>query len=218
MIELHTCATPNGYGVSIALEEMGLAYDLRVVDVEHMAHKRPEFLKLNPNGRVPVLVDTETGVTVWESAAIRLYLAERTGQLMPKDPARRWQAMGWIMLQSTGVGPNQSQANIFKHFFGEELPTVTARFRNETKRLYGVADGHLKHHEYLADEYSIADIGLWPWVRISDYGDISLDDYPHLKAWFERIALRPAVSRGLVPVNRNTEQENYEAAQRMLMR
>jgi GST-like protein len=218
MFDLYTCATPNGYGVSIALEEMGLPYELHNVDLSALEHKQPAFLKLNPNGRVPVLHDREADITVWESAAIRLYLAEKTGLLMPKDPKRRWQATAWIMLQATGVGPNQSQANIFKRFFPEHLPSVASRFRNETRRLYGVIDGHLASHDYLADEYSIADCGLWPWVRLAWYGDISLDDYPHLKAWFERVGERPAVARGIVPGEGGaTETQKHAAAQKILM-
>jgi len=217
MYDLYTCATPNGYGVSIALEEMGLPYEVHHVNLGAQEHKQPSFLRMNPNGRVPVLVDREAGLTIWESAAIRLYLAEKTGKLMPKDAKRRWQAHSWIMLTNTGISPNQSQAQIFFRFFPEKIPSVISRFRNETRRLYGVIDGHLRDHEYLADEYSIADCGLWPWIRISDYGEISLDEYPHVKEWFERVGRRPAVPRGIVPEAAGTEQQRYEGAQKLLM-
>jgi GST-like protein len=218
MFDLYTCATPNGYGVSITLEEMGLPYEVHNVDLPNLEHKQPAFLKLNPNGRVPVLHDREAGLTVWESAAIRLYLADKTGMLLPKDPARRWQAHAWMMLQATGVGPNQSQANIFLRFFPERLPSVHSRFRNETRRLYGVIDGHLKDHPYLADEYSIADCGLWPWVRLAHYGEISHEEYPHLAEWFDRLGQRPAVQRGLVPGEGGaSEEQKRQGALKVLM-
>ena len=220
MFDLYTCATPNGYGVSITLEELGLPYEVKAVNLATLEHRRPEFLAMNPNGRVPVLIDHEAGLTIWESAAIRLYLAEKTGQLMPTSPKGRWDAHAWILLTNTGVSPNQANANIFYRFFPEKLPSVISRFRNETRRLYQVFDTHLKDHEYLADEYSIADCGLWPWVRICDYGAISLDEYPHLKAWFDRIGKRPAVQRGLVPAagtgGDGDEAERYRITQTLL--
>ena len=218
MFDLYTCPTPNGYGVSITLEELGLPYQIHDIDMASLAHKQPAFLALNPNGRVPVLRDCENGLVIWESAAIRIYLAEKFGRLLPIDPARRWAAFSWTMLQATAVGPNQSQANIFHRFWPEQIPSVVSRFRNETRRLYGVIDGHLKDHEYLADEYSIADCGLWPWIRISDYGEIRLEEYPHLAKWFAKVGERPAVTRGLVPDGSHVpENERYEAAQKILM-
>jgi GST-like protein len=218
MFDLYTCPTPNGYGVSITLEEMGLPYELHSVDMASLEHKQPAFLKLNPNGRVPVLRDRDNGVVIWESAAIRIYLAQKTGMLLPKEPQQHWLAYAFTMLQATAVGPNQSQANIFARFFPEKLPSVVSRFRNETRRLYDVIDGQLKDRPYLAGEYSIADCGLWPWIRISDYGNISLKDYPHLAEWFARVGERPAVTRGLVPSDRGaTEEEKHAAAQKIIM-
>jgi GST-like protein len=218
MFDLYTCPTPNGYGVSITLEELALPYEIHNIDMARLEHKQPAFLALNPNGRVPVLRDRENGLVIWESAAIRIYLAEKTEKLLPRDPTRRWVALSWTMLQATAVGPNQSQANIFHRFFPERIPSVVSRFRNETRRLYGVIDGHLKDHLYLADEYSIADCGLWPWIRISDYGEISLGEYPHLADWFARVGERAAVARGLVPSDGGaTEEERYASAQKILM-
>jgi glutathione S-transferase len=218
MFDLYTCPTPNGYGVSITLEELGLPYEIHDVDMATLAHKEPAFLALNPNGRVPVLRDRENGLVIWESAAIRIYLAEKSGRLLPVDPTQRWAAFSWTMLQATAVGPNQSQANIFHRFWPEHIPSVISRFRNETRRLYGVINGQLRDHEYLANEYSIADCGLWPWIRIADYGEIRLEEYPHLARWFARVGERPAVMRGLVPDgNHVPEAERYEAAQKILM-
>lgn len=218
MFDLYTCATPNGFGVSITLEEMGLPYEIHEIDMVTLEHKQPAFLKLNPNGRVPVLKDRENGVVIWESAAIRIYLAQKTGMLLPKDPQQHWLAYSFTMLQASGVGPNQSQANIFARFFPEHLPSVISRFKNETRRLYGVIDGQLKDSPYLAGEYSIADCGLWPWIRIAGYGDIILEDYPHLAEWFERVGERPAVKRGLVPDDSwATEEYKLEGARKVIM-
>jgi GST-like protein len=219
MIDLYSAATPAGFSVSITLEEMELPYELHPIDIGAMEHKQPPFLKLNPNGRIPAVRDRETGVTVWESAAIRLYLAEKTGKLLPKDPAARWQAVAWLMLQVTGVGPHQGQANAFIHYFGEDLPKVVARYKNETRRLYGVIDRNLADRDYLAGEFSIADCGLWPWVRIADYAEVSLAEFPNLAAWFDRVAARPGVVRGQVPLPEDrSPDENFAVGQKILMR
>lgn len=218
MFDLYTCATPNGYGVSITLEEMELPYEIHQIDMFTLEHKQPAFLELNPNGRVPVLKDRENDVIIWESAAIRIYLAQKTGLLLPKEPQQHWLAYSFTMLQASGVGPNQSQANIFARFFPEHLPSVISRFRNETRRLYGVIDGQLKDKPYLAGDYSIADCGLWPWIRIADYGDISLEKFPYLAEWFERVGERPAVMRGLVPDDGwASEEERKVGAQKIIM-
>jgi GST-like protein len=217
LIDLYTCATPNGYGVTIVLEELGLPYELHDVDLTGLEHKQPPFLKLNPNGRVPALYDRDTGITVWESGAIRLYLAEKTGKLLPKDPRRRWQAIAWSMLKDSAIGPNQSQARIFDRFFPEHIPSVVSRFRNEVRRLYGVIDGQLKNQPYLAGEYSIADCGLWPWVRISHYAAFTLDEYPHVKEWHERVGQRSAVQRGLVPPFNPTDAQMTDGMKNIMM-
>jgi GST-like protein len=217
LIELFTAGTPAAYSVSITLEEMELPYELHPIDLGALEHKQPAFLRINPNGRVPALHDSETGVTVWESGAMRLYLAEKTGKLLPKDSARRWQAISWMMLQVTGVGPHQGQANAFLHYFPERLPSVISRYKNEVDRLYGVIDRNLADKEFLAHEFSIADCGLWPWVRLADYAEISLSRFKNLSAWFERVGARPAVQRGLVPKGSGTPDENLAVGQKILM-
>src|SRR5579862_2049597 len=148
MIDFYTGATPAAFSVAITLEELGLPYELHAINLAAMEHKGPEYLKINPNGRIPALHDRETGVTVWESAAIRLYLAEKTGRLLPKDPVKRWQAISYLILQVASIGPNQGQANCFIHYFDEHLPAVISRFKNETLRLYGVLEQNLAQQDY----------------------------------------------------------------------
>jgi GST-like protein len=218
VIDLYTAATPAAFSVSITLEEMELPYALHPINLGALEHKQPSFLAINPNGRIPAIHDQETGVTVWESGAIRLYLAEKTGKLLPRAPARRWQAISWLLLQVTGVGPHQGQVNAFLHYFPERLPSVISRYRNEVRRLYGVIDRNLADKDYLAHEFSIADCGLWPWVRIADYAEIDLAEFPNVAAWFDRVGARPAVKRGLVPEAGGTPQENFAVGQKILMR
>jgi GST-like protein len=220
MIDFYTAATPAAFSVAITLEELGLPYELHPINLGVMEHKGPEYLKINPNGRVPALYDRETGVTVWESAAMRLYLAEKTGRLLPKDPVKRWQAVSYMILQVASIGPNQGQANCFIHYFGETLPSVVSRFKHETLRLYGVLEQNLAQQDYLAGEYSIADCGVWPWIRLADYAELSLEPFPSLRAWYERVGARPAVLKGgstpaAPPMN---PEESLRVGRSMVMR
>jgi GST-like protein len=196
MIDLYSGATPAAFSVTITLEEMGLPYTLHPINLATHEHKGAEFLKINPNGRIPAMIDRETGVTVWESAAMRLYLAEKTGKLLPKNPVKRWQAISYLVLQVASIGPNQGQANCFIHYFDEHLPSVISRFKNECLRLYGVLEQNLEQQDYLAGEFSIADCGVWPWIRLADYAELSLDGFPALQAWYDRVGARPAVIKG----------------------
>lgn len=198
MIDLHTAATPNGHKVSIALEELQLPY--RVVPVNLMAseQKTPEFLALNPNGRIPVIVDHDNdALVVFESGAILIYLAEKTGRLLPIDPRRRMTAIQWLMFQMGGVGPMMGQANVFFRYFVEKIPAAIDRYQNEVRRLFAVLDTRLTGRDYLADEYSIADIATWPWVRTYEWSGVSIEGLPALKLWLDRLAERPACARGV---------------------
>jgi GST-like protein len=198
MIELYTAATPNGHKVSIALEELGLPYTLRPLDLAAGDQKRPEFLAINPNGRIPAIVDHGAGgFTVFESGAVLIYLAEKTGRLMPADAQGRSRVLQWLMLQMGGVGPMMGQANVFFRYFPEKIPAVIDRYQGETKRLFRVLDDRLKDHEYLAGDYSIADIAHWAWVRTHRWSGVDIDDLPHLKRWRDAIRARPAVQRGI---------------------
>jgi glutathione S-transferase/GST-like protein len=201
-LTLYTWSTPNGRKVSIALEEMALAYTVVPVPLKTGAQKRPEFLALNPNGRIPVLVDHGLDdFAVFESGAILVHLAEKTGQLMPRDAKGRSQVLQWLMWQMGGLGPMHGQANVFVRYFPERIPSVIARYQQETLRLLGVMEQRLGGHEFLAGAYSIADIACWPWVAQVDWAGLSLDGLPQVRRWFDALAARPAVQRGAaVPV------------------
>ena len=198
MIDLYTAATPNGHKVSIALEELALPYTLKVLDFAKNEQKQPAFLAINPNGRIPAIVDrAEDDFAVFESGACLIYLAEKTGQLMPTDPKGRSRVLQWLMFQMGGIGPMMGQANVFFRYFPEKIPSVIERYQGESKRLFRVLDGHLKEHEFLAGDYSIADIANWAWVRTHRWSGVEVDDLPHLKRWRDQIRARPAVQRGI---------------------
>lgn len=198
MIELLTASTPNGWKVSIALEEMGLPYVVRAIDLSKKEQKESEFLKLNPNGRIPVIIDhDENDFVVFESGAILVYLAEKTGMLMPAERFARSRVLQWLMFQMGGVGPMMGQANVFHRYFPERIPVVIDRYQSEVKRLFSVLDGHLATQPWLADDYSIADIANWAWVRIHDWSGVSIDPYPALAEWVVRIGERKAAQRGI---------------------
>ena len=217
MIDLYTAATPNGHKVSIALEELGLPYTLKVLDLSAGEQKRPEFLAINPNGRIPAIVDHEAGgFAVFESGAILIYLAEKTGQLMPGDVQGRSRVIQWLMLQMGGVGPMMGQANVFYRYFPEKIQPAIDRYQGESKRLLSVLDSHLKDHEYLAGDYSIADIANWAWVRTHRWSGVDVSDLPHLQRWLDAIRRRPAVQRGIEapPSKINLTKDGDEAAKR----
>jgi glutathione S-transferase/GST-like protein len=199
MIELFTAATPNGHKVSIALEELALPYDMRVLDFTRAEQKEPWFLAINPNGRIPAIIDHDAGdFAIFESGAILIYLAEKTGQLMPADAKGRSLVLQWLMFQMGGVGPMMGQANVFFRYFPEKIQPAIDRYQAEVKRLFTVLDGHLAHHEFLAGDYSIADIANWAWVRTSKWSGVPFDDLPHLTRWVEQIRARPAVQAGIL--------------------
>jgi GSH-dependent disulfide-bond oxidoreductase len=198
MIDLYTAATPNGHKVSIALEELGRPYALKVLDLSLNEQKTPAFLAISPNGRIPAIVDHEDDdFAVFESGAILIYLAEKTGRLMPTDARGRSRVLQWLMFQMGGVGPMMGQANVFFRYFPEKVPSVIDRYQGETRRLFGVLDTHLAGHEYLAGDYSIADIANWAWVRTHRWSGVAIDGLPHLKRWRDAIRARPAVQRGI---------------------
>jgi glutathione S-transferase/GST-like protein len=199
MIDLYTAATPNGHKVSIALEELALPYALQVLDLSKAEQKQPHFLAINPNGRIPAIVDRdEDDFAVFESGACLIYLAEKTGQLMPTDPKGRSRVIQWLMFQMGGIGPMMGQANVFYRYFPEKIQSVIDRYQGESKRLFRVLDGHLKDHEYLAGDYSIADIANWAWVRTHRWSGVEMDDLAHLRRWRDQIRNRPAVQRGIL--------------------
>ncbi|MDM1707785.1 glutathione S-transferase family protein [Thiopseudomonas alkaliphila] len=213
MIDLYTAATPNGHKVSIALEEMQLPYELHVLSFDKQEQKAPEFLAINPNGRIPAIIDRDNdNFAVFESGAILWYLAEKTGQLLPQEPKQRSQVMQWLMFQMSGVGPMQGQANVFYRYFPEKIPAAIDRYQKETRRLYEVLNTRLAEVEYLAGSYSIADIATYPWVALYDWAGVSIEGLPHLARWLQQITERPAVQKGLeLPPSRPVEQSLTDA-------
>lgn len=198
MIELYTAPTPNGYKASITLEEMGLPYEVKLLDFSKSEQKSPAFLAINPNGRIPAIIDRAEGdFAVFESGAIMVYLAEKTGQLMPSDAKGRSRVLQWLMFQMGGIGPMMGQANVFYRYLPEKIPLAIARYQGESRRLCSVLDQHLANHEWLAGDYSIADIANFAWVRTHRWSGVDVSDMPHLKRWRDAIAARPAVQRGL---------------------
>lgn len=198
MIDLYTAATPNGHKVSIALEEMGLSYTLKVLELSKNEQKEPWFLAINPNGRIPAIVDHGADdLAVFESGAILVYLAEKTGLFMPQDVAGRSRVMQWLMFQMGGVGPMMGQANVFYRYFPEKIQPAIDRYQGESKRLLRVLDTQLSRHEYLAGDYSIADMANFAWARTHRWSGVDIGDLPHLQRWLSQIRQRPAVERGL---------------------
>lgn len=200
MLTLYTDSSPNGFKATIALEELGLPYTLKHVHINQGEHRQPDFLRLNPHGRIPVLTDDETGITLFESAAILLYLAEKTGRLLPTEPRARWQATQWLIFHAASVGPLIGQRVHFEIFAAHKDPIAIERYRRLTREAYATLDQHLASGQphFAGDEYSIADIAHFGWTHIARLIGFDFDAYPHLSDWHERIALRPAVQRGIV--------------------
>ncbi len=213
-LTLYTAATPNGYKVSVALEELGLTYDVHRIDLTAGEQKQPWFLDICPNGRIPAIVDD--GFAVFESGAILIYLAEKTGRLMPTNAAGRSRVLQWLMFQMGGVGPMMGQANVFFRYFPEKIPAAIARYQGEGRRLFTVLDGQLAKTEYLAGgDYSIADIATWCWTRTASWSGIDTNGLPHLARWHEAIAARPAAQRGItIPEDASAKMQEGDAAKK----
>jgi GSH-dependent disulfide-bond oxidoreductase len=202
MIDLYSWMTPNGRKASIMLEEVGLPYELHRIDItKNIDQFTPEFLAINPNGKIPAIVDRDgpggKPIKIFESGAILIYLAEKTGKLLPSEPHARSLALQWLMFQMGGVGPMFGQRHHFARFAKDKIPYAIDRFTKETHRLYAVLDRRLGEVEYLAGEYSIADVATYPWVARWEWHDIAWSDYPNVDRWFRAITARPAVDRGM---------------------
>jgi GSH-dependent disulfide-bond oxidoreductase len=196
VIDLYTWTTPNGRKISIALEELGLPYTVHPVDIGHGDQFKPEYLKISPNNKIPAIVDRDNGLQLMESGAILLYLAEKTGKLLPRELEPRMRVIEWLMWQMGGPGPFLGQVHHFVKFNKGKAPYAEERFLQEAHRLYGVLDKRLAGREYVADTYSIADIAIWPWISRFDYQTIDLNQYPNVARWYRAIAARPAVQKG----------------------
>lgn len=220
MIDLYTAATPNGHKVSIALEEMALEYQLHVLSFDKKEQKTPEFLAINPNGRIPAIVDRDNGdFAVFESGAILWYLAEKTGKFLSNDAKKRSVTMQWLMFQMGGIGPMQGQANVFYRYFPEKIPAAIQRYQNETRRLYEVLNTRLAQAEYLADDYSIADMATYPWLALHEWAGISVEGLEHLQRWLQAVAQRTAVQKGMqTPLLELPKEDSISTAQSMLVK
>jgi GST-like protein len=197
VIDLYTWTTPNGRKVSIMLEEIGLPYNAIAVDINKGEQLKPEFLKVSPNNKIPAIVDRDNGIAMMESAAILMYLAEKSGRLMPKAGPGKWIVLQWLMMQMGSVGPMLGQTHHFHHFHKGKSDYAEQRYLAETARIYGVLDRRLSEAEHLGgDEYTIADIATWPWIARYEWQGVDWQKYPNLKRWYRAIAERPAVRRG----------------------
>jgi GST-like protein len=219
MIDLYTAATPNGWKASVALEEMELAYSVVPVNLLKGEQKTASFLAKNPNGRIPVIVDkSEDDHVVFESGAIMIYLAEKTGMFLPSDVKGRSKVLQWLMFQMGGVGPMMGQANVFYRYLEEKMPIAIERYQNEVRRLFTVLDGHLANHEYLVDDYSIADMANWCWVRTYEWSGASIDGLDNLIRWKNSIEARPAARRGVEVPNKIDKEALLKGAKNVVTR
>lgn len=206
MIELFYAPTPNGWKISIALEEMGLDYGVTPVNILRGAQFTPEFLAISPNNRIPAMLDHAPDgggepIAVFESGAILIYLAEKTGRFLPRDPRGRFAVLQWLMWQMANLGPMAGQAHHFLTYAPEQLPYAIKRYLDETGRLYGVLDRQLQGRDYVAGDYSIADMAIWPWVHLHQMHRQNLEEFPQVGRWHEQVGGRAAVQRGVAVCN-----------------
>lgn len=221
-IDLHYWPTPNGWKISIFLEEAGLPYNVVPVDITAGDQFEEEFLKISPNNKMPAIVDPEGPdggqISVFESGAILIYLSEKTGQFFPQVPRERYRVLEWLMFQVGHVGPMLGQAHHFRGYAPEEIPYAIDRYTNEAARLYGVMDRHLAENDYFVSDYSIADIAIYPWLVSHERQGQDMNDFPNLYRWFKQVGSRPAVQRGLAvreELRRPIEEVDEESRNRL---
>ncbi|MGB3514200.1 MAG: glutathione S-transferase family protein [Microcoleaceae cyanobacterium] len=219
-IDLYYWPTPNGWKVSIMLEEIEHPYNLIPVNITAGDQFQPEYLKINPNNKMPTIIDPDgvngNPISIFESGAILLYLAEKTGRFIPDKPGDRYTVIQWLMFQMGGIGPMLGQAHHFRQYAPEKIPYAIERYTNEASRLYGVLNRQLSQVEYIAGDYSIADMAIYPWIVPHEKQGQNLTDFPHLKRWFETISQRPGVSRGLAVLSESRTQKFDEKARENL--
>jgi GSH-dependent disulfide-bond oxidoreductase len=196
MIDLYTWTTPNGRKVSIFLEELGLEYESHAIDIGKDDQFAPEFLKVSPNNKIPAIVDRDNGLSLMESGAILIYLADKHGRFLPREGEARYQVIEWLMWQMGGIGPFLGQVHHFVHYNKGKAPYAEERYAKEGRRLYGVLDRRLEGRDFIVDDYSIADVATWPWISRFEWQEIDLDQFPNVKRWYLNIASRPAVQKG----------------------
>jgi len=215
MIDLYTAPTPNGWKASVTLEELEIPYETKVVNLLKQEQKEEWFLRINPNGRIPAIVDRDAAdLAVFESGAVMVYLAEKVGRLLPNEPGPRARVMSWLMFQMGGIGPMMGQANVFSRYFPEKIPAAIERYQNESRRLFEVLDHQLGETEWLADAYSIADIANFCWVRTYKWSGVSLDGLDNLRRWMDAMTARPGVVAGCkVPIDVPQLTDDAEGAE-----
>jgi glutathione S-transferase len=220
MITLYTAATPNGHKASVTLEELALPYEVKPIELAKNQQKQEWFLKINPNGRIPAIVDHDAeDFAVFESGAVMIYLAEKAGRLLPIDAKGRSLALQWLMFQMGGIGPMMGQANVFFRYWPDKLQPVIDRYQGESRRLFAVLDRRLGEAEWLADEFSIADIANWCWVRTHKWSGVSIEGLPHLRRWLDAMRARPACQRGIeVPAKASDALKDERATQAFVER
>ena len=196
MIDFYTWTTPNGRKVSILLEELGVDYEVHSINITQGDQNSPAFLKISPNNKIPAIIDRDNGMSLMESGAILVYLAEKYGKFLPKDSIARAEVNEWLMWQMGGFGPILGQAHHFLHFNPGKSDYAEARFRSEVARLYGVLDRRLEGRDYICDDYSIADMACWPWVSRYEWQQVNLADYPNVRSWYQHLLARDAVQKG----------------------
>ena len=209
MIHLYTSPTPNGHKVSCLLEALKIPYEVHSVNLGNGDQHKPDFLQISPNGRIPAIVDTDNDLSIFESGAIMLYLADKTGELIPKDEVGRAKVTEWLMFQMGGIGPMMGQANVFFRYFPEKFQPVIDRYQNESRRLFEVLDKQLSKNEWVAGEYSIADIANWCWVRTHNWSGVSTEGLEHLDSWKNKMYEQPGMLKGIkVPFDRESILKN----------
>ena len=207
MIELYTAPTPNGHKVSCTLEALKMEYKPILVNLGEGDQKKPDFLKISPNGRIPAIIDTDNKLSIFESGAIMIYLADKANKLISSDPVKRAKVTEWVMFQMGGVGPMMGQANVFFRYFPEKIQPAIDRYQNESRRLFEVLNTHLEKNEWLAGDYSIADIANWCWVRTHKWSGVSIDGLNHLERWKDAMYEQPGMLKGIkVPVEIDIEK------------
>lgn len=214
MIDLYTARTPNGFKASVTLEELEIPYNYHELNLSELEQKQDWFLKINPNGRIPAIIDRdEDDFAVFESGAIMIYLADKAGRLLPTETKARSRVLQWLMFQMGGVGPMMGQANVFYRYFPEKYQPAIDRYQNESRRLFEVLDGHLANNEWLAGDYSIADIANWSWTRIYEWSGVSVDGLDHLQRWMKAINDRPASQKGInIPPEKKKTSDEEKAS------
>jgi GSH-dependent disulfide-bond oxidoreductase len=213
MIDLYTARTPNGFKVSVTLEELGIPYRVHELNLSELEQKQDWFLKINPNGRIPAIIDRDADdFAIFESGAIMIYLAEKAGKLLPTETKAKSRVIQWLMFQMGGIGPMMGQANVFYRYFPEKYQPAIDRYQNESRRLCEVINTHLAGNEWLADEYSIADIANWCWIRGYGWAGFSIEGLDHLKRWINAIDSRPASQKGVnIPPEKETLSDGEKA-------